>query len=119
MPIPSFADHTVVVVEPGVEIVQNSPDDDWSETAVTTRELTRCLVEPATTDESTSDPDTVRASYNIKIQPDQTPPSTKAKIRHPLAAGDYAVIGEVMAVPRASGGIDHRALRVERWKNRG
>lgn len=118
-PVPSFADHTVTVVEPGTKLVQNSPVDDWSPAKVTTRDIGRALVEPATTEEGSSDPDTVRAGYKIKLRPEATPPSPKAKIRHPLAAGDYAVIGEVMAVPSPRGGVDHWLLYVERWKNRG
>lgn len=115
-PIPSFARHTVTVVEPGTKLVQNSPQDDWTPAKVTTRRLSRALVEPAGTAEGSSDPDTVRSGYNVKLQPDAVPPSTKAKIQHPLADGDFGVVGEVMAVPSVRGGRDHWFMYVERWR---
>lgn len=117
MPLPSFADHTITVVDPGTKLVHNSPSDDW--TKATTRVIRGCLVEPATTEESPRDADTIRASWRVKLPAEATPPKASSKIRHPLAAGDYQVQGEVMAVPGVSQPIDHRTMLVERWRTGG
>lgn len=118
-PVPTFADHTITVTEPGSRIVYGSPAPDWSPAKVTTREIGRCYVEPRTTEESESDPDTIRDNWKILIPGYATPPSSQAKIRHPFSPNEYQVIGQVMAQPSVSVGVDHYFMMVERWGTSG
>lgn len=118
-PLPSFARHTITVVEPGSRIVHGSQRDDWSPDKVTTRTIDGCLVTPKSSDESRTSADTVRAGYEILLPPDARPPANNHKVRHPLAGGDYAVIGEVLPIPGASKTVDHWFMYCERWKTNG
>jgi hypothetical protein len=118
-PLPSFARHTITVVEPGSRVVHGSPVDDWGPTKVTTRTIEGCLVTPKSSDESRTSADTVRAGFEILLPPDATPPKNNHKIRHPLKAGDYAVIGEVLPIPGVTAPVDHWFMYCERWKTNG
>ncbi|UXE04747.1 head-to-tail stopper [Arthrobacter phage Shambre1] len=117
-PVPSYANHTITVVEPGSRTVHGSPVLDWSPSKVTTREISGCLVTAKSTAESDT-PDTVRAGWDILLPPEASPPATTAKVRHPLAAGDYQIIGEVLPVPGISEPVDHWFMYCERWKTSG
>ena len=124
MPLPQFARHTITVITPGVREVHGDEIDDWSEAAITVRDIEGCWVESKTTEENNFRRDTVRAGYDILIpvrQPDGTAtvaPVATDRIRHPLADGDFKVIGDVMAVASSSGILDHMFCYVERWASR-
>ena len=118
-PLPSFARHTITVVEPGSRVVHGSERDDWSAAKVKTRTIPGCLVTPKTTDESRTSADTVRAGFEILLPAGAAPPKNNHKIRHPLHGGDYAVIGEVLPIPGVTAEIDHWFMYCERWKTNG
>ena len=118
-PMPSFANHDVKVTEPGTRTVHGSVVADWSPAKVTVRTIRRCLVQPATTDESDTDPDTVRDAWKILIPGHAQPPTDQAKIEHPFSATVYQVIGEPMPQPAARGGVDHWFLACEKWQTNG
>lgn len=124
MPLPQFARHTITVITPGVREVHGDEIDDWSEDAVTKRQITGCWVEPKTTEENNFRRDTVRAGFDVLIpirQPDGTdtvPPVATDRIQHPLADGDFKVKGDIMSVPSSSGILDHMFCYVERWTSR-
>lgn len=120
MSLPAFCKHVLTVITPGVKTVHGDDVDDWKPSAVTTRTISGCWVEPKSTEENNYRRDTTRAGFDILL-PSPLPagavlPTSRDRIQHPLGEGFYQVQGEVMPVPSSNGRLDHYFLYVERWK---
>lgn len=125
MTLPAFADHELIVISPGTKRVHGDDVDDWSDGATTTRTIKGCWVEPKSTEENSHRRDTVRAGYDILLPDVDTagntvvPPDAKDRVIHPLETGYFGVVGDVLPVRSASGGLNHWFAYVERWTARG
>lgn len=116
MRLPKFARTTLTVTTPGTRVVHGSDVDDWTPSAVTTREIRNALVVPADVDELNTNRDSTHEGFNIYIPP-QHDLDPREKITWPGAAGrDYAVKGDPAPVPTASGGYSHILFYAERWQ---
>lgn len=123
MPLPRFARHTLVVKTPGVKTVYGSDVDDWSPAKVTTRTLEFCWVQSKESDENNNRRDTTTETYDVLIpaskDPAKRPPSSRDRLQHPLAAGDFTVNGKAMPVASATGALDHYFCNIKRWSDGG
>lgn len=123
MPLPrSLARHTVVVKSPGKKTVYGSEVDDWTPAKVTTRTIKFCVVESKGTDENNNRRDTTTETFDILIPAgvgELRPPSSRDRISHPLASGDFVVNGKAMPVVSPGGRLDHYFCNVKRWSEGG
>lgn len=124
MPLPkNLAHHTLTIKSPGKRLVYGSEVDDWSPEKVTTRTLERCIVEAKSTDENNNRRDTTTETYDVLIpaskDEEKRPPSSRDRIKHPLASGDFTVNGKAMPVADGRGRVDHYFCNVKRWSEGG
>lgn len=124
MPLPrALARHTVVVKSPGKKTVYGSEVDDWTPAKVTSRSIPYCIVESKGTDENNNRRDTTTETFDVLIpaspNADRRPPSSRDRITHPLASGDFVVNGKAMPVQSPDGRLDHYFCNVKRWSEGG
>lgn len=115
----ALARHTLTIKSPGTKVVYGAEVDDWAASKVTTRTIKWCVVESKGTDEDNNRRDTTTETFDalIPASPDleQRPPSSRDKIQHPLAAGDFTVNGKAMPVVSPDGRLNHYFVNLKRW----
>lgn len=115
----ALARHTLTIKSPGTKTVYGAEVDDWAPAKVTTRTIKWCVVESKGTDEDNNRRDTTSETFDVLIpastDPELRPPSSRDRIKHPLAAGDFTVNGKAMPVVSSDGRLDHYFCNMKRW----
>lgn len=111
----ALAKHTLTIKSPGTKTVYGAEVDDWAAAKVTTRTIKWCVVESKGTDEDNNRRDTTSETFDVLIPAGGQPPSSRDKVRHPLAAGDFTVNGKAMPVVSSDGRLNHYFCNLKRW----
>lgn len=120
MSLPKWANHKIIVVTPGTKSVYGSDTEDWSDAAVTRREIEGCWVWPASAEELRDrGRDTTITAKNVNLPPSATEIPDNCRVELPPRYKQYEILGEVVDYPSATGHLGYRNFYAERIENRG